>query len=55
MNRREEDVDPNLAGPKGEPTKHFAALAKSENSHLLNDSNSILVETESLHGIWQNR
>lgn len=30
-------------------------LAMSANADLLNDANSILVETESLHGIWVNR
>lgn len=32
-----------------------ALLAESPNSHLLDDSNSIVVETKSLHGVWQNR
>ncbi len=32
-----------------------AILAKSANSALLNDENSIIVETESLHGIWSNK
>merc|ERR1719203_1244008 len=36
-------------------TKQFSHLASSENSHLLDDSNSIVVESESLHGIWENR
>jgi atrial natriuretic peptide receptor A len=55
LRRREEDVDLSLGGPQGEPTKHYALLAKSEGSDLLNEKNSILIETESLHGIWQNR
>mmetsp|Transcript_19823 Transcript_19823/g.42534 ORF Transcript_19823/g.42534 Transcript_19823/m.42534 type:complete len:826 (+) Transcript_19823:97-2574(+) len=55
LNRREEDIDPDLPGPRGEPTRQYAYLASSENSHLLDDSNSIVIETESLHGIWENR
>ncbi|KAL7531833.1 hypothetical protein ACHAXR_004264 [Thalassiosira sp. AJA248-18] len=30
-------------------------LAESPKSHLLDDTNSIVVETNSLHGVWQNR
>lgn len=32
-----------------------SSLAKSPRSHLLNNDNSIVVETESLHGTWANR
>ena len=32
-----------------------ALLAKSPNSDMLDDTNSIVVETKSLHGTWQNR
>jgi hypothetical protein len=32
-----------------------AILAKSANAALLNDENSIIVETDSLHGIWSNK
>ena len=35
--------------------KDSALLAKSDNFNLLDDSNSIVVETESLMGTWQNR
>jgi len=55
LTRKESDIDWTLAGPKGEPTNQFAHLASSENSHLLDDSNSIVIETESLHGVWTNR
>ena len=55
LSRLDEDVEMIQDGPQGEPTKNFGMLAKSENSHLLDDSNSIVIETESLHGIWQNR
>jgi class 3 adenylate cyclase len=55
LNRLEEDMDPDMPGPQGEATEHFGLLAESENSHLLNDENSIVVHTESLHGIWVNR
>jgi len=55
LTRKEDDIDWTLSGPKGEPTYQFAHLASSENSHLLDDSNSIVIETESLHGTWTNR
>ena len=55
LNRLEEDVEKLQFGPKGAPTKNFGELAQSPNSHLLDDTNSIIIETESLHGIWQNR
>ena len=55
LTRREEDVAKIEFGPRGTPTKNYGMLAKSENSHLLDDTNSIVVETESLHGIWENR
>lgn len=32
-----------------------ASLAKSPKFDLLDDTNSIVVETNSLHGVWQNR
>eukprot|EP00804_Cyclotella_cryptica_P029732 CCRYP_015206-RA/>CCRYP_015206-RA protein AED:0.12 eAED:0.12 QI:301/0.92/0.93/1/0.85/0.8/15/353/1031 len=41
--------DPVMAGVDS------AILAKSANSSLLNDENSIVVETDSLQGIWSNR
>jgi len=53
--RREEDVDPALPGPRGASTQQFAHLASSERSHLLDESNSILIESESLHGTWETR
>jgi len=55
LSRREEDVDPEVPGPRGESTQQFAHLASSENSHLLDDSNSIVIESTSLHGVWENR
>ncbi|KAL7547557.1 hypothetical protein ACHAWF_010850 [Thalassiosira exigua] len=55
LERREEDVDPDLAGPKGDATRHYQLLVESERADLLDDSNSIVVETESLHGVWLNR
>ena len=55
LTRRQEDIDPTLSGPKGEPTKQFAHLCSSESSHKLDESNSIVIESESLHGIWENR
>jgi len=33
----------------------LALLAESPNAHLLDDTNSIVVETNSMHGVWQNR
>lgn len=53
--RREEDVDPDWAGPRGDATRPFADLASSEGAHLLDDTNSIVVQSSSLHGIWENR
>ena len=40
---------------QGEASEHYQLLAKSSNSGLLNDDNSILVYTDSLHGTWVNR
>ena len=40
---------------QGEGTEHYQLLAKSTNSRHLNDDNSILVYTDSLHGTWVNR
>jgi len=36
-------------------TVDSALLAESPKSNLLDDANSIVVETESMHGVWQNR
>mmetsp|Transcript_11154 Transcript_11154/g.25332 ORF Transcript_11154/g.25332 Transcript_11154/m.25332 type:complete len:820 (+) Transcript_11154:127-2586(+) len=55
LNRQEHDVDPEMPGPRGEASEHYQLLAKSSNSGLLNDDNSILVYTDSLHGTWVNR
>lgn len=35
--------------------KDSAVLAESPNADELDEGNSVLVETESLHGVWQNR
>lgn len=53
--RREEDMDPATPGPRGDSTRPFSHLASSEDSHLLDETNSIVVQSESLHGIWENR
>jgi len=55
LNRRERDMDMTMAGPQGEPTEHYPLLAESEKGKLLDDTNSIVIETESLHGVWENR
>ena len=55
LSRRNEDNDPTLLGPQGAKTNAWTELVKSENGDKLDDSNSILVETESLQGIWQHR
>lgn len=54
LNVKKMDFDPST-GPGGDRTNAYTLLAHSDNSDLLNDSNSIRVETESLHGIWENR
>lgn len=37
------------------PFPESNVLAKSPNSHLLDDTNSVVIETTSLHGIWAHR
>mmetsp|Transcript_304 Transcript_304/g.582 ORF Transcript_304/g.582 Transcript_304/m.582 type:complete len:781 (-) Transcript_304:106-2448(-) len=52
---REEEPRLGDVGPKGLPTKEMTKLAWSEQADKLNESNSVEIKTESLHGIWINR
>ena len=48
--RRADDAYQNMA-----PFPERNVLAKSPNSHLLDETNSVVIETTSLHGVWSHR